>query len=59
MGMLSIAFGNYGVICSPNDLPNIYNHYCEHAVLVDEFDLDDNEGRLVLWGFSVAQIGRF
>ncbi len=42
--MFSIAIGNYGLLCSPDTLPDIYSHYRQHAALADEIDLNSAEG---------------
>jgi len=34
----------YRILASPAGLPELYDHYRKHAVLVDEIDLDSSEG---------------
>ncbi len=40
--MFSITLGNYGLLCT-EELPAIYHEYCEHARLVDEFNIKSKE----------------
>src|SRR5262245_48750866 len=43
--MFQIAIDCYTLLCSHDGLPDLYNDYCEKAVLADEFNITASEGR--------------
>ena len=40
----TVSFPGYQCKCSPEGLPSLYNEYCSHAKLVEEFAIREAEG---------------
>ncbi len=43
--MFSITFDQYTLLCHPDALPDNYEGYSRHALLIDEVNLSDSEGK--------------
>ena len=42
--MFSIVVGEYSLVCHERRLPQLFEHYVRHALLVDEFDEEGDQG---------------
>lgn len=42
--MFKIALDSYALLSHDNELPELHDMYCEHAALVEEFDLTSDKG---------------
>lgn len=43
--MFNIAIDSYILLCLHDGLPDLYNDYCKHAALSEEFNITTSEGR--------------
>lgn len=48
--MFKLVIGNYIFLCNHDGLPDLYNEYCHHAHLFEEFNITSSEGRMCFVG---------